>query len=340
LWLAQYLLCEGPAESEPCDRCVACRAARRLAHPDLHWFFPLPRPKVSGGSEKLGEALEEARAIELANRREHPFRPTAAGEPAGLYLAHVQVLRRIAQSRPAAGRRKVFVVGDAEHLVPQEASPEAANALLKVLEEPPPDTLLVLTATDPDALLPTLRSRLLSVRLRPLAEHDVVDFLTEITGASPQAARTAARLAQGSIGRALGFLHSDGDSSNLEELRQAARLLIDNAIGDDTAGYAAAHAQAPAGARGATFATILEHLTLWLRDLAAADTGAGALVVNADASDWLRTTIARIPGVAGKVPQAIRAVDRAANLAQFNVNPQLTVAWLVRALRRELLAAP
>src|SRR5690606_28227706 len=139
LWFAQRALCSRPGDVEPCGTCTACRLALRLEHPDLHWFFSLPRPKASGGAEKVGEALEEARAAELADRRQQPLRPTYSAEPTGLYLGHVQIIRRLATVRPSMGQRAVFIIGDAELLVPQEASQEAANALLKLLEEPPGD---------------------------------------------------------------------------------------------------------------------------------------------------------------------------------------------------------
>lgn len=336
LWLAQFLVCEAPRGDEPCGNCSPCRLTLRLQHPDVHWFFPLPRPKVSGGQERLGEALEDARAAELAARRERPYQATLSGEPVGLYLAHVQVLRRLAHHRPAAGQRKVFVIGDAEQLVAQEASPEAANALLKVLEEPPADTFLVLTAGDAEALLPTLRSRLLPIRVRPLPEQDVSAFLVESLSATPAAARIAARLGQGSIGRAIAFLPSADGPGPLEEIRQAGKALLEAALGEPVMRFATAHAQSPSGARGETFAGTLEHLSLWLRDLGATAAGAEELVVNADELDWLRSVAGRLPRVSHGIPAAMRAVDAASQLAQFNVNPQLTTAWLLRSLRQEL----
>lgn len=340
LWLGQLLTCQRlDKDGAPCGSCEACRLNLRIEHPDVHWFFPLPRPKVSGGADRLGEALEDARAAELAQRRVRPYQATVSGEPVGIYLAHVQVLRRIAAARPAAGMRKVFIVGDAEQLVPQEASPEAANALLKVLEEPPPDTFIVMTAADPELLLPTLRSRALPVRLRPLAESQVALFLTEVVGADPEATRTAARLGQGSIGRALAFLPAEDGPGPLEELRTSARALLEAAIGGPADRFIAAHSQSPSGARGATFAGTLELLSLWLRDLGATAAGAHDLVVNADAEEWLSETARRLPRSAQGIPAAVRVVDAAAQLAQFNVNPQLTLNWLLHSLRRELVSA-
>ena len=334
LWLGQLLLCSGPAEQGPCGECQSCRMALRLEHPDLHWFFPLPRPK--GAGDRLGDALEEARAAELATRRSEPLRATTADGMAGIYLAHVQVMLRSASSRPAMGRRKVFVVGDAEALVPQEASPEAANALLKLLEEPPADTTIILTAADPAVLLPTIRSRLLPVRLRPLPAATVEHFLRTFAAAAPLDAKRAARLAQGSIGRAVGFLPNKKDAGPLEEVRAAARALLEASLAGTAAPrMAVALAESPAGARGA-FSDTLEDLTLWLRDLAVAAAGADDVLINVDAADWLRSMAAKHPGAAVGVPAALRDVEATLQLTQLNINPQLALAGLLRKLHRRL----
>ena len=335
LWLAQLLLCAEPKNGEPCGTCQSCRMALRLEHPDLHWFFPLPRPRGATG-DRLGDALEEARAAELALRRTQPLRATNADGMAGIYLAHVHVLLRSAASRPAMGRRKVFVVGDAEALVPQESSPEAANALLKLLEEPPADTTIVLTAADPAVLLPTIRSRLLPVRVSPLPTTEVERVLVGAAGATPADAHRAARLAQGSIGRAVGFLPHKKDAGPLEEVRSAAKSLLEAALAGSAAPrMIAALEQSPAGARGA-FSDTLEDLTVWLRDLAVAATGATDVLINADSTDWLRGLAGRHPHAAAGVPAAIREIEATLQLTQLNINPQLAVAGLLRSLHRHL----
>ncbi len=334
LWIGQLLLCARPTPDGPCDSCPSCRLARRLEHPDLHWFFPMPRPKVSGGPERMIDALEEARYAEIAARRENPQRPIVPGDPMGIYLGQVQALRRIAAARPAMGSRKVIIVGDAEALVPQEASQEAANALLKVLEEPTPDTTIILTAADPDALLPTIRSRMQPIRLRSLPTDLVALHLREL-GTDAQLAERVARLSEGSIGRALAFLPVDGAPGPLDELRHQARAVLEAALArSDAARHGLALAHAPAGARGA-FSQMLDALILWIRDLAATAAGADDLVVNTDAVDWLRKTAASLPS--GDAPvRAIRAVEETLRLTQLNVNPQLALSQLLRELRREL----
>ena len=334
LWLGQLLLCEAPNAAGACGACAACRLSSRIEHPDLHWFFPLPRPKASG--DKLGDALEDARAAELAARRAAPWSTGGTGEAASYYLAMIQTLRRIAVARPAMASRKVFIIGDAELLVPQESSQESANALLKLLEEPPSGTYFILTASDPESLLPTIRSRLLPVRLRALPETEVAAYLTSAHAFGADEARLAARLGQGAIGRALGYRAGPGTDGPLGEFRERARELLAAAAGASPGPrLAAAHATAPAAARGG-FSDTLDALLAWLRDLAAVATGATDAVVNTDALAFLGDLARRLPGAASGAPRAIKIVEDALDLAQGNVNPQLVLAAALRDVHHAL----
>lgn len=334
LWLARLLVCGEPDPDGPCGTCRSCRLALDLQHPDIHWFFPLPRPKGASSPEKLADALEEARFEALARKRADPLHQPPPDEPAGLYMAQVRTLRRRGSIRPAMGRRQVFIVGNAELLVPQEASDEAANAMLKLLEEPPPATTVILTASEPEALLPTLRSRLLPVRLRPFPQERVMAFLRERAGADPDTAQLAARLAQGSIGRALTFLPHDGDRGPGDERRAAAMRWLEAALDSEPGRrYAAAHAERPAGARG-SFSDTLDAVIPWLRDLAAIAAGAEEQVIGVDALDRLKKLATRIR--AERIPEAIQLVEEARDGGRINANPQLTLAWLLGNLASTL----
>ena len=225
LWIGQLLMCDSPTSSGPCDRCGPCKMGLNLEHPDLNWYFPLLRPKGASG-ERLVGALEDARMDALADRRAEPLQSSHFDELRGLYLGMVRNLRRRATMRPAMAEGQIFIIGNAELLVPQESSPEAANALLKLLEEPPGAARFILTTSEPGRLLTTIRSRTVPVHIAGLPEETVASFLVDARGVDHQVALWAARLSQGSIGRALGFLPDRDDLGSLEALRRKAYALI------------------------------------------------------------------------------------------------------------------
>src|SRR5438309_1165133 len=124
LWLAQALVCEraggkaGAEAREGCGECQPCKLVLKLSHPDVHWFVPLELTKKSGDADKQVEVVEEALAAEMAARREQPLYEAPSGL-ASHGIAAVRLLLRRLALKPAMGSRKVFVIGDAERLVPQ-----------------------------------------------------------------------------------------------------------------------------------------------------------------------------------------------------------------------------
>src|SRR5438132_78214 len=210
LWLAQALVCENPGDGsretgkgEPCGKCQPCRLVLNLSHPDVHWFVPLELTKKTGDADKQVDVVEEALGAEMTARREQPLYEAPSGL-ASHGIAAVRLLLRQLALKPALAQRKVFVIGDAERLVPQVGAEAAANALLKALEEPPANTVFVLTATAPEGLLPTILSRVVRVRVARLADSIVAAFAQQELGVRGQRAvaqRVAA--ADGCIGRVL-----------------------------------------------------------------------------------------------------------------------------------------
>lgn len=304
-----------------------------LEHPDIHWYFPLERPKGAGG-DRLADKLETARHAELAEMRSEPLRPSHSKELRALYVGTVANLRRAAAKRPSMAG-PVFIVGQAELLVPQESSQEAANALLKLLEEPPGDARLVLTSSEPGMLLSTIRSRTVPIHVPPLPNETVQAFLEDRLDVEPEVAAWAARLSQGSPGRAMAFLPEGDELGPLEDLRRKAYRLVGAAVADDPAdGFEVAVKFPPAGAR--TLLALFTFVEEWLRDLAAVAAGADERVFNEDAAKRLRKHVATASVDPALVPDVFPAVEHARELARGNVNPQLVVSGLIRDMRRVL----
>ena len=334
LWTAQLALCEQPGE-DPCGRCHHCRLALALQHPDIHWHFPLARPKGASG-DRLGDALEEARGARLEERRAEPIAFTPLDEPTGIYLAAVQMLRRRAYTLPAMAREQVFILGDAEAMVSQEASQEAANALLKLLEEPPTATRFILTSSEPGRLLPTVRSRLVPMHVGRLPVDEVRRFLEQEAEVDAAAAARAARLSEGSVGRALGFLADADGAGPLEKLRVRGLEILGAALSRRRdRGFLLAMSFPPAGARALT--ELLDFVDEALRDLAATLAGAADRTVNPDAAAQLGPALRELALDPTDAARCLAVVDRYRELARGNVNPQLLIAGLIEELRRTLV---
>jgi len=335
LWLGRLLLCQAPEAGGPCEVCPSCRLALKIEHPDLHWFFPLPRPKNASTPEKLARALEEARWETLADIRKDPLRPTPVEGPRTLYLAAARTLRRQAQNRPSMGDRQVFIIAEAETLAPQESSSEAANALLKLLEEPPTGTIIILTSGEPGRLLPTILSRTTHLHLPPLSSEDVTEFLIQEKGLDVEEARRIGPLSQGAIGRALRLLPEGEGAGSLEQVRLQARGLLQAALAPTSApAFQESLAFKATGGRG--LMELFEFLEEWLRDLALAASKGEGSALNPDGEGFFRDVLLRWSIHPAQAAKALAAVDEARTLAAGNVNPQLVVFDLLSDLRGAL----
>lgn len=310
IWLAKTLLCE--QVDAPCDACQSCRYVDDLSHPDLHWIFPRPRLKDSNPSledvrNDYAEAIAERRAA-------HGLYPRPSGNE-GIFVAAVRSIVHRAGISPALGQRKVFVIGDAERMVPQEGSDAAANAFLKLLEEPPSDTTIVITSSEAGALLPTIRSRVVALRMTRMPDADVEAFVSHPLVVEaladervPKAAAERVRLAMG----APGTLLCGDDRAYAEDLAQ--RLLRAVESGDRAAALRLAFSQGSTRARG-RFSDALEALTSLLHDRARSGVARGDTRAALTAS------------------RGVEAVQRAMERATGNVSPNLITASLLSELR-------
>jgi DNA polymerase-3 subunit delta' len=305
LWVAQAMLCDR-GEGTPCGSCRPCADVLNLRHPDLHWFVPIPRPKAAEPEKQIQEAEELLGEVMAERRRNGVWGPQDG--MASHALASVRLLHRRVALTPFSGQRKVVILGDAERLVVQEASQEAANALLKVLEEPPEDTTLILTATEAHALLPTIRSRLVPVRVPRVSDAVVRRFLqSEVDPPlSGPALERRTVLAEGRIGRAL---ESDAGDAGPD---RAAERMLDAVRHGPEAWVAQALGQTPWSARG-EFTAMLDAMAVRLRS-----------VLERDAADGRPTLRRRL--------RALRALEEARASAQENINPQLLTAVLAERL--------
>jgi DNA polymerase-3 subunit delta' len=237
-----------------------------------------------------------------------------------------EVLERSA-FRPFEGRRRVVIIRDADAL-----EPEAQNALLKSLEEPPPGTVFLLTTALPAVLLPTVRSRCMRLAFARLSEREVADVLVRDHGLTESEAHEAASLADGRVGEA----HALG-CTDVAVLREIALTMLRQAAASHAAQSriqsAAALALGPSRKERPRedVALVLRMMASMLRDIELLNSGGDhGVLANPVVAGDLTTLTSRYAGARAR--DAFAAVDRALAALERNAGTKVVSEWLALQL--------
>ena len=337
LWTAQVLLCANRTPSGPCMVCKSCLLSQKVEHPDLHWFFPVSKPS-SARASNLELALEAARQDSLVTRRQTFLRPISTSrEIRSLYLATVKYLRKQAYKRPSMSSSQIFIIADAQTMVSRGTTSEAANALLKILEEPPSDTLFLITCDRLKRLPPTIISRTVPLYLPCVPIDEVKEFLTENLGIQKEDAAKASRLSKGSIGRALGFIKDVETEGDLEIARQKSFHLLRACLQEDrTLIYQ--ESMKLSGSSSHNLEPTIDSFGDALRDLALFTLGKQDKVINTDTMKFLEKVSSRWNIHPKHIAESFQHLDKAKEQMDKNVNSQLIITNLLLRIQEVLSA--
>lgn len=209
---AQLLQCEQPTGDGACGLCAACRKAAQFAHPDIHFSFP-----TIGANAISTDFLKEWR-LALA---ENPYmdanawlqRLGAENKQGNITKDECNAIIKKLSLKAFEGRYKILVMWLPEYLGKE------GNRLLKLIEEPPEQTIFILAAENQDMILNTILSRCQLVKIHPLSDEEVAEGLVEKRGIEPDRARQIAFLSGGDFNMALQMADNPENDD--------ARLLLD-----------------------------------------------------------------------------------------------------------------
>jgi len=303
--LAQLILCRAP--DPPCGRCLECDRVGRFTHPDLHVIFPSLR----------GTEGEERRHLEAFAA--DPFHTLQVPRQATIGIERIRSLKlESSKARVAQGNRAV-ILRDADRM-----TPEAAQAALKLIEEPQPGTFLVLTARDPHRLLPTILSRCQRIRF-PAQPREFVEGVLRERGVEEGEARLIAGLAGGGLGRALQFAGREALAFRDQALALLAVPLRDAEEAGERVGRSGSAWDVEAVQMAA------ELLLSWYGDLIAVKFGMPAQnLVHADRIDDLQAA-ARAADLS-EIRRRIAALEEMVLAVEQNVNPLLALQATLLAM--------
>ena len=299
-----------------------------------HAYLFLGPPRV--GKTTLGIALAQAvnctgdeppcgrcRSCTLIAAGRHPdVRLIEGGEARAIHIDQVRQVQREVVLSPVEAKQRVVIFTDF-----QGATPEAANCLLKTLEEPPARVLFVLTATHEGRLLPTIASRCQPLWLRPPAVQTIASGLEARFAASPEAAATIARISEGRVGWAVEAMRDVQILRNREEQ-------VDRIIEISSAGLLERLRWArELSAQADGLPAFLDLWLSWWRDLLLWRAGCRDLISNVDREAQLES-VARSHDVPALVT-GLRELGKARRRLESNANPRLTLEVLFLAIEPE-----
>ena len=174
--LAKSFVCQSPSVGEACDRCAACRRAD-------HFAFPKADDRDAHKRVIFSELADIGMVIPFGRN---------------ILVDAIRDLEREANFRPYEANARFFLIDQADKM-----NAEAANALLKTLEEPPATTHIFLITSRPLKLLPTIRSRCQTLRFAPIGMTEIKDYLLSTGKFAPEDVGLLAKLSHGKLGYAL-----------------------------------------------------------------------------------------------------------------------------------------
>ncbi|MBW6514109.1 MAG: DNA polymerase III subunit [Candidatus Syntrophosphaera sp.] len=327
LYFGMALNCLSKSEFRPCGVCSSCRKFLAFDHPDLLYVFPTPNLQLSlDGEIKSAEGRREYEAY-IRNKIETPWEDHQFSANIMIRVESIRwLIKRLDISKYEATQR-ICIIENADQM-----NIETSNAFLKTLEEPPPDTVIILITNNLSGLMPTIISRCQPIYFQPVTPQVIEGILMEKFNASPEQARTSSHIADGSVKRAIHLVK--GESS---ELRDRAFEIFQMAAEDRELAYFRSLQNLPARMKAERSIELIRYICLFARDLNLAESAPGQ-IVNIDKQDYLLEARARL----GLVDDAV-LTDRVLNFLRLmedyirkirgNVNLQLVMINLHTQLR-------
>ncbi len=216
---AQYILCVNKENEDACGSCPSCVKNNKMAHPDVHYVFPVAATKAVTAKPVSNNFMAEFRSEVLANPYLNLFEFLQVlgveNKQGNISVEESAEILKKLNLKSYEADYKVMIIW-----MPEKMNGPAANKLLKILEEPPEKTLFILVAESQDALLRTVLSRTQLVKFVKIKDDDLIHHLQVKHGLSETVAKQTAHLADGNYNEALKLINTEeSDSFYIETFR-------------------------------------------------------------------------------------------------------------------------
>jgi len=212
LYFGMALNCTAPNNGLPCGKCNSCKKFLDLSHPDLLYIFPTPKLDITEQGMIKSESLRKEYQAYLENKKHTPWKKFYFSKSTGIQIDSIRMLEHKIILSPLEAKYKIFIIEDAHNM-----NVNTQNAFLKTLEEPPENTILILTTSKPQNLLPTILSRCQKIAFNPVPENAIKRELLKNPDLDDVSANIISKISNGSMEKALqlanqGFMEARKDA--------------------------------------------------------------------------------------------------------------------------------
>ncbi|MFQ5604233.1 MAG: DNA polymerase III subunit delta' [bacterium] len=311
--LAKALICPDGLNCQK-GACTDCSRISKLNHPDVHLIFPAPAKIKEDEHQKI-----------VASVAADPYQRLELWANPSISIERIRDVRHTSSFKSFEGKGRVEIIVDCERM-----TTEAANALLKILEEPPDKMFIIMISSRPSLLLPTIVSRCQSIKFDPLSVEDIETALQERNSVAEKQARLMARLAGGSYRHALDLL-----DDNLQEMQTKALELFRKSVQNEFTQILYIEDILQTVQRDQKkVKELLTLLIIWFRDaliFKETDGQTDDNLINLDELEVLSNFTKHFPNA--DMHSAVQEIEKALELMERNVQINLILIVLLNKLR-------
>ncbi len=327
LYFGMALNCHATLDKRPCGACSSCKKSLTFSHPDLIYVFPFPKetnkPDISIDREIKSEKILEEYTNYIENKIKTPWKEFFFTKNTGIRIASIRMLEHRIQLTPNEGTYKICIIEDADQMTTQ-----AANAFLKTLEEPPSDTIIILTSSRPNSLLPTITSRCQQIPFVPIARKLIEQKLEENKSLENIEAKMYARIANGNMEKGLRLVE-EGRIETREQTVEFLHILInqnDLSFLDFVSRYRSSKMLNK-------LTEMILHLIIWISDISYFK-HAHSEIVNLDKTDMIETLYQKNSDVDEYASDLINFLEEMLRKIDGHVNQQLVLIAIYNRLSK------
>ena len=212
LSFSSLLLCKSPTPLDACENCSSCKMYEKYQHPDLHFSYPIHLSKTEHSEtsdDQRSSFLEALEKYKCLGKKTWYSKMGNENKQGVIGVKESQAILAKISLKSFFGSAKILLMW-----MPELMNIQAANKLLKLIEEPPENTYFIFVSNNQSKILPTISSRLQTINVPRLKDENISDFLEEKFQIEPSTAKNIAKISKGNLNKAINT-HLDAGISDM-----------------------------------------------------------------------------------------------------------------------------